>query len=346
MCGIAGCISLGGRPADRSRLEAMIGTLSHRGPDDRGTFVDGPAGLAAARLSIIDIAGGHQPISIAGDGVTVAQNGEIYNYVELRESLIRSGRALMTASDTEVIGHLYAAEGVASLIRGTMALPHAYGRLQFGEDLELTFRTLAGTGRNPNIAACIVIGIEPKWTDRIVKEIAKTGKPVAGFHIERYGDLKTIERASRKAKFLRRAEARVNVASGAERRDRGGVHRTTFALQIWTVGTAPIGTLVPVETEPPQVVEHAIDERRFVTSSVGILDAQHEAPAPRASGEVAEQGGPRVAEMQVTGRAGREPRDGQRIGHDASSYRMPSRRPRGTAPPRRGPRARGARPAR
>jgi (2R)-sulfolactate sulfo-lyase subunit beta len=93
-----------------------------------------------------------------------------------------------------------AAEGVASLIKGAMALPHAYGRLQFGEDLELTFRTLAGTGRNPNIAAAIVIGIEPKWTDRIVKEIAKTGKPVAGFSIERFGDLKTIERASRKAK--------------------------------------------------------------------------------------------------------------------------------------------------
>ncbi len=93
-----------------------------------------------------------------------------------------------------------AAEGVASLIRGTMALPHAYGRLQFGEDLELTFRTLAGIGRNPNIAAAVIIGIEPKWTDRIVKEIKKTGKPVAGFSIERHGDLKTIEMASRKAK--------------------------------------------------------------------------------------------------------------------------------------------------
>jgi (2R)-sulfolactate sulfo-lyase subunit beta len=93
-----------------------------------------------------------------------------------------------------------AAEGVAHLIRGTMALPHAFGRLQFGEDLELTFRTLAGTGRNPNIAAAIVIGIEPKWTERIVKEIRKTGKPVEGFSIERFGDLKTIERAARKAK--------------------------------------------------------------------------------------------------------------------------------------------------
>jgi len=93
-----------------------------------------------------------------------------------------------------------AAEGVASLIKGTMALPHAYGRLQFGEDLELTFRTLAGTGRNPNIAAAVVIGSEPKWTERIVKEIKKTGKPVAGFSIERNGDLRTIEMAARKAK--------------------------------------------------------------------------------------------------------------------------------------------------
>lgn len=93
-----------------------------------------------------------------------------------------------------------AAEGVARLIRGTMALPHPYGRLQFGADLDLTFRTLIGTGRNPNIAAVVVIGIEPNWTDYIVKGIAETGKPVAGFSIERYGDLKTIEMAARKAK--------------------------------------------------------------------------------------------------------------------------------------------------
>ena len=93
-----------------------------------------------------------------------------------------------------------AAEGVAHNIRGTLALPHPYGRLQFGADLDLTFRTLAGQGRNPNCAAAIVIGIEPNWTNRIVKEIEKTGKPVAGFSIERAGDHKTIEAASRKAK--------------------------------------------------------------------------------------------------------------------------------------------------
>ena len=92
-----------------------------------------------------------------------------------------------------------ACEAVASHIHGTTAIPHPYGRLQFGEDLELFFRTLIGTGRNPNVAATVVIGIEPEWTQKVVDGIAKTGKPVAGFSIERHGDLKTVEIASRKA---------------------------------------------------------------------------------------------------------------------------------------------------
>ena len=89
---------------------------------------------------------------------------------------------------------------VASHIRGTMALPHPYGRLQFGEDLDLYFDTLIGTGANPNVAAVVVIGIEPIWTQKIVDGIAKTGKPVTGYAIERHGDLRTVEVASRKAK--------------------------------------------------------------------------------------------------------------------------------------------------
>jgi (2R)-sulfolactate sulfo-lyase subunit beta len=91
------------------------------------------------------------------------------------------------------------AEAVANNIKGTLALPHAYGRLQFGEDLELHFRTLIGTGINPNVAACVVIGIEPSWTGRVVEGIAKTGKPVVGFAIESHGDINTIAAASRKA---------------------------------------------------------------------------------------------------------------------------------------------------
>src|SRR5881398_1447198 len=67
-----------------------------------------------------------------------------------------------------------ASEAVAHNIKGTMALPHAYGRLQFGEDLDLFFRTLIGTGSNANVAAVVVIGIEPGWTERIVDGIKKT----------------------------------------------------------------------------------------------------------------------------------------------------------------------------
>ncbi len=93
-----------------------------------------------------------------------------------------------------------ACEAVGNNIKGTLALPHAYGRLQFGEDLELFFRTIIGTGKNPNVAAVVVIGIEPDWTDRIVRGIAETGKPVKGFSIERAGDINTIAAASRQAK--------------------------------------------------------------------------------------------------------------------------------------------------
>ncbi len=93
-----------------------------------------------------------------------------------------------------------ACEKVAHNTKGCKAIPHPYGRLQFGEDLELHFRTLIGTGANPNVAAVVVIGIEPEWTNRVVDGIAKTGKPVTGFSIERHGEIKTVETASWKAK--------------------------------------------------------------------------------------------------------------------------------------------------
>ena len=92
-----------------------------------------------------------------------------------------------------------AAEMVGNNIKGTLAIPHSYGRLQFGADLELFFRTIIGTGRNPNVAAVVVIGIEPGWTKRVVEGISETGKPVAGFSIEGQGDLSTVAKASRKA---------------------------------------------------------------------------------------------------------------------------------------------------
>ena len=93
-----------------------------------------------------------------------------------------------------------AAEAVAHNIKGAMAIPHPYGRLQFGADLDLHFRTLIGTGANPNVAAVVVIGIEDGWTKRVADGIAKTGKPVTGYGIELHGDHDTILRASKVAK--------------------------------------------------------------------------------------------------------------------------------------------------
>jgi asparagine synthase (glutamine-hydrolysing) len=123
MCGIAGFVSLSGRPAETARLAAMIETVRHRGPDDRGLFTSGPVAIGAARLSIIDVAGGHQPIAIDG-GITVAQNGEIYNYVELQRELMAAGCGLTSACDTEVIAHLYAREGLQAFrrLRGMFAI--------------------------------------------------------------------------------------------------------------------------------------------------------------------------------------------------------------------------------
>ena len=97
-------------------------------------------------------------------------------------------------------------ENVACVVPGTLALPHHFGRLQYGEDLELTFRTLIGNGANPNVAAAVVVGIEPNWTHRVAEGIARSGKPVEGYSIERFGDLRTLAAAARTAQqFLQDA---------------------------------------------------------------------------------------------------------------------------------------------
>ncbi len=93
-----------------------------------------------------------------------------------------------------------AAQAVENNIKGTMAVPHPYGRLQFGADLDLHFRTLIGAGSNPNVAAVVVIGIEDGWAKRVADGIAKTGKPVSFFGIEGHGDPETVKRASQAAK--------------------------------------------------------------------------------------------------------------------------------------------------
>ena len=119
MCGIAGIV--GG--ADRSLLEKMVGTLIHRGPDETGIWVGSEAGLGMRRLSIIDLAGGRQPMTNEDASLHLVFNGEIYNHRDLRGNLEKRGHLFRTRSDTEVILHLYEdqGEGCVDRLRGMFA---------------------------------------------------------------------------------------------------------------------------------------------------------------------------------------------------------------------------------
>src|SRR5438128_3158349 len=129
MCGICGTASTG-RAVDPDRLARMSATLAHRGPDSDGMYVDGPVGLAARRLSIIDLETGDQPIANEDGTLHVVQNGEIYNYRELRRELERAGHRFRTQGDTEVLLHLYEEHGdaFATRLRGMFAVAIWDGR--------------------------------------------------------------------------------------------------------------------------------------------------------------------------------------------------------------------------
>lgn len=123
MCGIAGILSFDGRPVAPGELRAMTDALVHRGPDDEGFYLGRGVGLGMRRLSIIDLATGQQPVANEDGTVQVVQNGEIYNFRELRRELEASGHAFDTASDTEVLVHLYEEHGAAFVerLRGMFA---------------------------------------------------------------------------------------------------------------------------------------------------------------------------------------------------------------------------------
>jgi asparagine synthase (glutamine-hydrolysing) len=122
MCGIAGYVSAGA-PAGQNIVRQMCAQIRHRGPDDEGVYVDGQCAIGMRRLSIIDLEGGHQPISNEDGSVWVVFNGEIYNFADLRRELISKGHRFRTNSDTETLVHLYEEEGIAGLskLRGMFA---------------------------------------------------------------------------------------------------------------------------------------------------------------------------------------------------------------------------------
>ena len=124
MCGICGVVSLDGRAVDRDVLESMNDRLVHRGPDSAGVFAENGVGLAARRLAIIDLVTGDQPIANEDGSVVTVQNGEIYNYRELRADLAGRGHTFRTQGDTEVLVHLYEEYGpaFAERLRGMFAI--------------------------------------------------------------------------------------------------------------------------------------------------------------------------------------------------------------------------------
>ena len=124
MCGIAGLVRRGDELAQATDVHRMCQAIVHRGPDDEGAYVEGPVGLGMRRLSIIDLAGGHQPIHNEDRSVWVVFNGEIYNFLELRQELERRGHTFYTHSDTEAIVHLYEEMGVECVkkLRGMFAI--------------------------------------------------------------------------------------------------------------------------------------------------------------------------------------------------------------------------------
>src|SRR5689334_15439224 len=98
MCGIAGVLRHDDGPVDPAQLRSMLRVLNHRGPDGEGVHVESAIGLAHARLSIIDIAGGRQPMSAEKDALWITFNGEIFNYIELRDELVKKGHRFTTRS--------------------------------------------------------------------------------------------------------------------------------------------------------------------------------------------------------------------------------------------------------
>ena len=125
MCGIAGIVRFDKKPVKKDEVLRMMKVIKHRGPDDEGVYVDGAVGLGHVRLSILDLTeAGHQPMTDATGRYTIIQNGESYNYIELREELAAKGYTFRTQTDTEVVlnGYIEWGEAVLERLNGMFAM--------------------------------------------------------------------------------------------------------------------------------------------------------------------------------------------------------------------------------
>jgi len=130
MCGICGKLVFDHEArVSPALIKSMADTISHRGPDDDGYFVSGPVGFGFRRLSIIDLSGGHQPLSNEDGSIHIIFNGEIYNYQELRQYLLGRGHIFRTQTDTETIVHLYEELGEACVEKLRGMLPSLFGTI-------------------------------------------------------------------------------------------------------------------------------------------------------------------------------------------------------------------------
>jgi asparagine synthase (glutamine-hydrolysing) len=186
MCGIAGILALDPRKrVDEARLKRMRDVLHHRGPDGRGLLVDGPVGLGHRRLSIIDVAGGAQPMANEDETVWIVFNGEIYNHRELRPGLEALGHRYRTHSDTETILHLYEEEGEACVerLQGMFAFAiwdRRLGRLLLARDrLGIKPLYLARTDEEllfgSEVKALLEAGFKPSLNEEAIPEFLATG---------------------------------------------------------------------------------------------------------------------------------------------------------------------------
>lgn len=178
MCGIAGYVNLDGSPADRAKIERMVTALRHRGPDAQTAHLDGPVAFGHARLSIIDLAGGRQPLFNEDRSITVICNGEIYNYRELKKLLIQNGHQFRTGSDCEVLAHLWEESGSQMLddLRGMFAF------VLYDRNRNIVFGARDRFGQKPlyyyHDASCFAYASEIKGL-LALPEIARDFDPVA-----------------------------------------------------------------------------------------------------------------------------------------------------------------------